>query len=406
MTILILTDFFPPINFGGAENIAYSLAKEYVKSGYRVIVYCVNEKLKRGDLVKLFFEEIEIYQFGCKKNHKYYTPSVLYNFYSIRNLKKILKQNNIDVAHFHNIHKYISYHAISLVTKDEIPSYITIHDALSIDYGKYSQGVVPNEGRECPSVDFNTSPIKLFFKNWKRYIPLRNFFIRYQFSKLKKIICVSSELEKLLNQNKIRNTMTIHNGVRRSIGLSKGDIHRVKRELGIDNEDFILLFAGRISPEKGVDICLQILERIFVLNAKLSLKLIIAGKKITIPKHLKKSIVNLGWSDSKKMQDLYSISDMIIVPSLYLDPFPTVIIEGMSFGVPAIVSSYSGGKEAIKKNINGYVVNPYDLEKITEILIENIETKDKFKKSEIEEYFQNNYELSISSKKYISLFNS
>jgi glycosyltransferase involved in cell wall biosynthesis len=62
------------------------------------------------------------------------------------------------------------------------------------------------------------------------------------------------------------------------------------------------------------------------------------------------------------MNLVYSVSDITLVPSIYLDPFPTVALESMRLGVPVVISVYTGAKEAVIDGVTGFHVNPFDID--------------------------------------------
>jgi glycosyltransferase involved in cell wall biosynthesis len=56
---------------------------------------------------------------------------------------------------------------------------------------------------------------------------------------------------------------------------------------------------------------------------------------------------------------LYKSADLFVMPSLY-DPCPVALLEGMSSGLPAVVTAVGGQKELIQSGRNGLVVPPRD----------------------------------------------
>lgn len=52
-------------------------------------------------------------------------------------------------------------------------------------------------------------------------------------------------------------------------------------------------------------------------------------------------------------------SDIVVVPSLLKDSFPTTVLEGMSAGKPVIATNTGGAKESIVEGITGFLINPH-----------------------------------------------
>jgi glycosyltransferase involved in cell wall biosynthesis len=405
MHILILSDFFPPLVNSGAENIALEISKGYLEKGNKVSVITINNSLKKCELLITESQGLTYYQIGFKYNTKLSAFLGLFNPNVLKVINRVILDNDFKVAHIHNIHSYISYSVISLLSRHSIPAILTAHDAMSIDYGKYDQGAFDGDTSLNASVTYKANQFKIWRKNWKRHNPFRNFIIKYQFKKLRKIVCVSFELEKLFNANGISNTAVIHNGLSEFSLPSEIDVSFFRKKLNISLDDKILLFAGRISVAKGFDQVQNLLKRI-LLKEK-NIKLMIVGKKIKFDSEIEKNIINTGWLSKKEMNLVYSISDITLVPSIYLDPFPTVVLESMYFGTPVIASIYSGAKEAVIDGITGYHVNPFDLddfERKTFKILNNFEQAESMSNESGQE-FKKKFTLDKSVQGYLKLLN-
>lgn len=68
-----------------------------------------------------------------------------------------------------------------------------------------------------------------------------------------------------------------------------------------------------------------------------------------------------------QMLPFYQVADALLLPTLY-DPFPNVILEAMSCGLPVITSTSCGGSEFISSGKNGFVVDALNITAITEAI--------------------------------------
>ena len=403
MHILVLSDFYPPQYNAGAENIAFEVSMNYLARGHKVSVISINKSLKQGELVIEKNGLMNCYQIGFKYNEKFSSYVGLYNPIILRIIKKIILRNEFQVAHIHNIHKYISYGAINLLKKYSIPAILTVHDSMCICYGKHDQGVFNGDTSLDARVDYKVNQLQMFINNWKRYNLFRNLIIRQQFKKLKKVVCVSRELELLLNANGINNTKVIHNGVSEPVKASKVEVNNFKIKMGISPKDKILLFAGRISAAKGFQQIESLLEQ--VISYDQNIKLFVVGKELNFNNIINKNIINTGWISKDEMNLVYSVSNLTLVPSIYLDPFPTVVLESMSKGVPVIASVYSGAREAVINDFTGYHVNPLNtkdfVRKTMRILNDEVNFSAMSKNSKNE--FKNRFTIGDCTKQYIQL---
>lgn len=62
----------------------------------------------------------------------------------------------------------------------------------------------------------------------------------------------------------------------------------------------------------------------------------------------------------KNMKELYSISDVFVLPTIY-DPFSNATLEAMASGLPVVTTSCNGASELIENGVQGFVIdNPFD----------------------------------------------
>jgi len=83
-----------------------------------------------------------------------------------------------------------------------------------------------------------------------------------------------------------------------------------------------------------------------------------------------KNIVFPGWISGHELIAGYHASDVIVTPSLYLDPFPTVNLEAMACSKPVVGTCFGGTKEIVKEKVTGFLFNPFDIKEGAKIIVE------------------------------------
>jgi glycosyltransferase involved in cell wall biosynthesis len=74
----------------------------------------------------------------------------------------------------------------------------------------------------------------------------------------------------------------------------------------------------------------------------------------------------VGWTTPS---DFFSQIDVVVVPSVWREPFGRVSVEGMGFGVPAVVASSGGLPENVQEGINGLIFESFDDAGLSRILL-------------------------------------
>ncbi|MCB0804915.1 MAG: glycosyltransferase [Bacteroidales bacterium] len=143
-------------------------------------------------------------------------------------------------------------------------------------------------------------------------------------------------------------------------------------------ESKVILFAGRLSKEKGVLELPEIMTK--VKSQHPDVKLVIAGSG-PAEAELKASLPDatfLGWVDHNELPVIYSAANLLILPSKF-DTFSVVVLEALSCGLPVVAYKTKGPKDIIQHNESGYVVS----------------TKEEMIKSVIRFFVENNIESSF-----------
>lgn len=135
------------------------------------------------------------------------------------------------------------------------------------------------------------------------------------------------------------------------------------------NREVRLAFVGRMDRLKGVDLLLQALPVLTAaLRRPIEVDLIGAGPETArleaIAAHLLQRHEGLrikfrGWSSKPEVRDLLERSDVLVVPSVWPEPFGLVGLEAARLGVPAVAFDVGGITEWLKDGVNG-VLAPAD----------------------------------------------
>ena len=146
--------------------------------------------------------------------------------------------------------------------------------------------------------------------------------------------------------------ITVHNGINLPRFYQATPLSR--SSLGFTDEDFIVVYSGRINREKGVKELIQAFKR---LKDYPHIKLMVIGGSFfgneqgadpfiqslqAEAEELSNRIIFTGYVPYEQIPSYLKMADVAAVPSMWDDPFPTTILEAMAAGLP-IVATHSGG---------------------------------------------------------------
>lgn len=383
MKILILSDNFPPEKDGGAERIAFNYFTGLKNLSHDVFVMTTasshhpeQSEAKPRDFVNLHLTDNHIFFLPWPKKYlKFKHFFGLYNPKANKIFKKILVEIKPDIVHAHNIHDILGLNLLKLGKKFGAKIFLTAHDCALFHYGKLTE-FLPQIDKNQTDQNFNykVSVWQQLKRYQKSFLPFRKTFIKHYLKYVNKIFSVSEELKKSLEQNNIKNTIVIHNGIDPDKWQTTTEqITEFKKKYNLENKK-IIFWGGRLNTLKGGGLLLDALELVvkqsqnFVLmivgkNDKEAKKFLNSAKEKNIP------AIITGWMTQKEIITAYAASDFIIVPSAYLDPFPTINLEAMACAKPVIGTCLGGTKEIVQDKKTGYIINPYHKEIFAEKIL-------------------------------------
>jgi UDP-glucose:(heptosyl)LPS alpha-1,3-glucosyltransferase len=154
----------------------------------------------------------------------------------------------------------------------------------------------------------------------------------------------------------------VHNGVdlnKFNPDEKQGIRKSIRKNLGIKNDETVLLFAGNDFRRKGLQFAMQCAANL--IKKGLKVKLLIAGRQKAGP-YLRLVRKN-GYADNilflghvEKIESVFCASDMFILPTFY-DPFSNVCLEAMACGLPVMTTRLNGAAEIIEDRVSGLLVD-------------------------------------------------
>ena len=155
-------------------------------------------------------------------------------------------------------------------------------------------------------------------------------------------------------------TQTIYNGI--NLAAFRKNVTIDRTALGFRNDDFVLIFSGRINREKGI---MELIEAINQLTDYPQIKLMVLGSSFYgnvtdeddftrelrfKAESLKERIIFTGFIPYPDIPEYLSIADVAVIPSIWNDPFPTTILEAQAMGLPIIATNRGGIPEEVTED--------------------------------------------------------
>ena len=141
------------------------------------------------------------------------------------------------------------------------------------------------------------------------------------------------------------------------IKMTKADKHKLRKELGLKDTDFVMIYPAEISKRKRqlwlIDAVRELLQKNMDIHLLLPGRDSLNGKCQELIKkyNLEKQIHILGFRND--IPKLLMISNLSISSSKQ-EGLPVNIMEAMYVGLPTVVTDCRGNRDLIKNNQNGF----------------------------------------------------
>ncbi|MBA2426680.1 MAG: glycosyltransferase family 4 protein [Actinobacteria bacterium] len=348
---------------GGAEAYMLDVAGLQAKAGHEIEYFSMAHPMNLPSRFESHFpEELELNPPPSSLGGKVRGAGrVLYSPASRRGMAAVLEAFRPDVVHLHNIYHQLSPSILRPLKDQGIPAVMTLHDYklacptyLFLDHGQVCEACLGghfynavlrrcNDGSLLAS---SLSAIELTLHTATRaYSPVRVFLCPSRF-------LLSKMTEAGVYPDRLR---LLPNFV---------DVHRIKPGT---EQGTRVLYAGRLSPEKGVDVLIEA-------AALAGIELDIAGdgparaEFEALAQRLGASVRWHGHMSQEALHDLTRTAAVAVMPSRCHENQPLGVLEAFACGVPVVGTTLGGIPDLIRPGTDGDLAPPNDPPGLAEAL--------------------------------------
>ena len=392
MRILLAVHHFPPNFTGGAEWEAYRIASNLINHSHQVQVLSVerviNSKKNTLSWEDDFYKDVPVRRLFLEMSSAYgeFTSWEYDNPLIGQHIEKLITEFKPDV--FHLISGYLLTGRCLRVAKElNIPTVLSLEDfwflcrritmlrsdgklsTLPIDPVVCAQCIGEEKatykflGEKFPGI------MKTYWKSQKSAIGL--FKDRKAFS-----IETLNDVDVIISRSHFLQDFHIRAGVDKNRivlsrqGLNIENVHPEKKEPTRDKGKLRIGYLGQIAPVKGVHILIKSLQMID--DPHIELK--IYGNEAAFPEYsaqlrkISEKDTRIQFSGKYLHDALFQVMqglDIVVVPSLWYENSPNVILEAFITNTPVIASDMGGMAELVKHKENGLLFKVGDIKDLT-----------------------------------------
>lgn len=365
MRILLLAQFLPPVS-GGEERHVWNLARALAARSHDVtLLGFASGDEQPGETWSEGVRLVRVRTAASRVSALYSDPTrphalPLPDPVVSRAIRHELSANRFDVVHAHN---WIVNSALGPAASAKVPLVMTLHDYSHIcvtkrlmEHGrKRCPGPAPARCLSCASAHYGAvnGAVTLAANAWSA---------RRRAKGIAGVAAVSSAVADAvaipdgdwLHSARL-NARVIPNFIPDEIILD---------EIPPFEADAPLLFVGDLSPDKGVQ---TLLDAYQLLDSPP--ELVLAGRTATPEAWRFPPGANwAGPLPHEAVVELFRSARAVIVPSVWADPCPTVVLEAMAAGRPVVAAASGGILDMVVDGVTGLLVPPGDAPALAQAL--------------------------------------
>lgn len=132
----------------------------------------------------------------------------------------------------------------------------------------------------------------------------------------------------------------------------------LRQSWGVDEQTMVMLYVGRLSPEKEIDTIIQGFLSLSQNNAP-KVKLVIVGdgpdQSRLKQMDLKQQVIFTGALTGERLAQAYASSDVFVFAS-QVETFGNVVLEAMASGLPVLAYDYACAHQYIEQGVTGWKI--------------------------------------------------
>lgn len=397
--------------FGGAAQAANRLHHSLLDLGVDSTLLVVNKESndesvipvadiysKTDKLQLLFRRGINIFKtvFHLNKEKKYNPPSFLLG---------VLGRIDFDIIHLHWVTgSFVNFKEIAGIKK---PIVWTMHDCAAFT------GICHVIG-SCSNFKTGCGRCPLLNSNNINDISSREFYRKKEIIRSLTMTLVSpsrwiaknASMSPMLNGKTIK---VIPHGL--DTYLFKPMDKLSARRVFNFSSDTKIIVSGSVTfndKNKGIHLFAEAINTIADLNTEIEKYEVVLFGEVTDDKTFSRvKTTKLGYiNDNRLLKVIYSLSDVVVVPSLQ-ESFGQTALEALSCGIPVVAFAATGLLDIVDHKINGYLAKPYDSTDLASGIVwcldNNIDNK---LSANARQKVTDNFDIKLIAQRYRELYDS
>lgn len=327
--------------FSGEERLVKSLSTLLNNKGHEVIYF----KRSSEEIPNMIFGRIRAFFSG------------IYSFSSKKAMMRLLTEHKPDIVHVHNVFPLISPSVLGECRKAGIPVVMTVHNYRLV----CPNGLFMVDGQICERCRGGRE-YWCFLHNCEGHVlkslgyALRNYIARkrrFFLDNVSVYLCLTQFQKQMLIEEGFSSDR---------IALVPNMVGSIRYEPSSEQGEYVG-YVGRVSHEKGIPILMQSAGNCADVQFK------VAGaydRMKHLPREASENFEFCGHLSGEELEAFYNQCRILVMPSIFYEGLPIVLLEAMLHGKPVICSQIGGLPEVVEDKITGLLFERGNSDDLTE----------------------------------------
>jgi glycosyltransferase involved in cell wall biosynthesis len=353
MKVLFANKFF--FNKGGPETVMFQERSLLLRSGQKVVDFAMEDERNFESPFASYFVSQREYRNGTKLGKLYSALSLLHSREAVSKISGLIEATGPDVVHCHNIYHQLTPSIIGAAKSLGVPVVLTLHD-FKVVCPTYLR---LREGRPC-SLCLNGNFAQVL-RNRCADGSVEASAVLYAEAVLHRWLGSYERVDRFLAPSRFMRDTACHRFEPDKVLLLYNGVDTARIAPSSRDEKFVL-YAGRLSKEKGVETLLQ------AHGGATGWQLVIAGTGPLAEElqNKNKRASFVGHLSGEAMATTIASSSVVVVPSVVYENCPMSVLEPMAHGKPVVASRIGGIPELVVDGETGFLFEPGNVEELRE----------------------------------------
>lgn len=368
---------------GGSETYYFGLAEGLKAAGHEVHFFAMegenNLSCEDADL----FVSAKDYNGPTSLGQKVSAAtSLIYSKEAKEKFQTLCERVRPDIVHMNLVHRQITLSILDApyLKEHKVPVLFTAHDYILVcpNYlmldgsGSICDACLGGRFSNClkhKCVKGSTAKSAMAFAE-AEYLKLSR-----SYNKIDKIICPSAFMAQKTIEGGFADTRVCHMAnfcSSETLELARSDSD------GTDHQNHYLLFFGRLSKEKGVDVLVDAFISFAEEAEDWRLEIVGDGPERELLESKVESspcserIHFAGYQTGSALLNYVAGASLVVAPSRWRENMPYSIVEAFASGTPVIGASIGGIPELVQEGQTGFVCEPDDVKSLADAMLRGI----------------------------------